>query len=140
MCTGSPGETVTPQSDLELTPCLVRPGYEHLSALASHVRQGHTTHPAARGRANPGHLPQRLPEAFAINTECFHAFSFLRLLSVCCASSLLHQLPHLSASRTAFASPRQTGGAMCSTQYLSAARGCRHSRQCAPRPCAGWPV
>src|SRR5262245_6278486 len=66
------GKNVAHLVDLDLTPCLTGPAYEHIAALAIYIRQSHPTHPTARCCPNPGHLHERLPESLAINTERFH--------------------------------------------------------------------
>src|SRR5262245_18967700 len=78
--TRTPGKNVAHLVELNLTPCLTGPAYEHLTALSIHVRQGHTTHAAARCRPDPGHLHQRLPESLTINTERFHTSPLFRRL------------------------------------------------------------
>src|SRR5438132_13039419 len=71
--TGAAGKNVAHLVDLDLTPGLTGPAYEHISSLAIHLCQGHTTHPAAWCCPDPGHLHQRLPESRTTNTERFHA-------------------------------------------------------------------
>src|SRR5262245_60899827 len=54
--TRAAGKNVAHLINLDLTPRLTGPAYEHIAALAIHIRQRHTTHATARCRPDPGHL------------------------------------------------------------------------------------